>query len=304
MIQINKRFKGELMSLVCNAEKNRCLCFVYLSICLFITLFSFPVFADDHDLFGNETEDEFFSEIPSVISATRIRQPLTEISSSVTVIDRNMIEASGAIELADVLRLVPGMQVAYPQGNQIAVAYHGFSDAFPRNMQILVDGRSVYQPSLGDVDWLFIGVAIDDVDRIEVVRGPNSAFYGSNAVQGVINIITTQPYQNPGAHTRFTGGSLGTLNGVVRYAGNEGKLDYRMTATYEQANGLPGELDSTDDGRKVGGLSFRGVLQQSLNDEVDIQIGVNSGRLGAGAELPDDPLAHDKEFHVSLCINP
>ncbi len=247
-----------------------------------------------------ESEDEFFSEIPSVISATRIRQPLTEAPSSVTVIDREMIDASGAIEVADVLRLVPGVQVSYPQGNQIAVAYHGFADAFPRNMQVLVDGRSIYQPSFADVDWLFLGVSIENIERIEVVRGPNSPLYGSNAVQGVINIITYQPYQQAGTFVSVTAGDLDTRNVMLRFGSRAGKLDYRINANYQESTGLPGELDSTDDGRKMGGLSFRGALQTSLNDEIDIQFGIDAGDLGAGAELPDDPLAHDKQVSADF----
>lgn len=242
-----------------------------------------------------ETEEDFFSDIPSVISATRIRQPLTEAPSSVTVIDREMIEASGAIELADVLRLVPGVQVSYPQGNQIAVTYHGFADSFPRKMQMLVDGRTIYQSSFANIDWLFIGVALEDVVRIEVVRGPNSPLYGANSVQGVINIITSQPYQVAGTYVGFTGGSLDTRNGIIRHANNIGALDYRVTASYEEASGLPGDIDSTNDGREIIGLSFRGVLQKSLNDEIDIQIGIDDGRLGAGAEITEDPPAHNKK---------
>ncbi len=242
-----------------------------------------------------ETEDEFFSDIPNVISATRIRQPLTEAPSSVTVIDRAMIEASGAIEFADVLRLVPGVQVSYPSGNQIAVTYHGFADQFPRKMQVLVDGRSVYQPSYANIDWLFIGVVLEDVERVEVVRGPNSPLYGANAVQGVINIITRQPYQQTGTYIGATGGSLATRNGIIRHADSIGKLDYRITANYEKADGLPGNLDSTNDGREIFGLFFRGVLQQSLSDEIDIQLGVKDGRLGAGAELSSEPPPHNKD---------
>lgn len=268
-----------------------------LSLYFFLTCMSFPLLSNavTDDKPPYETENEFFSEVPNVISATRIRQPLTEAPSSVTVIDRDMIEASGAIEFADVMRLVPGVQVSYPQGNQIAVTYHGFSDAYPRKMQILVDGRSIYLPSLANVDWLFIGVALEDVDRIEVVRGPNSPLYGANSVQGVINIITSQPYQLTGTHVGFTVGDLDTRNGIIRYADNTGQMDYRVTATYEKASGLPGELDSTDDGRDILGLSFRGVLHMGPSDEVDIQMGVDDGRLGAGAELSEDPPAHNKE---------
>ena len=157
-----------------------------------------------------ETEEDFTREIDTVISATRIRQPLTESPSSITVIDRNTLEASGAIEVADVLRLVPGIQVAYPQGNQLAVTYHGYGDAFPRDMQVLIDGRSVYQPSFGDVDWLFLGITLEDIERIEVIRGPNTPFYGSNAVAGVINIITRLPLQDRGTLARVTAGDLHT----------------------------------------------------------------------------------------------
>ncbi|MFC1589686.1 TonB-dependent receptor plug domain-containing protein [Pseudomonadota bacterium] len=252
---------------------------------------------DDSALY--ESEAGFFSEIPNVISATRIRQPLTEAPSSVTVIDRAMIEASGAIELGDVLRLVPGVQVSYPQGNQIAVTYHGFSDSFPRKLQMVVDGRAIYQSSFADVDWLFVGVALEDVDRIEVVRGPNSPLYGANSVQGVINIITRQPYQDAGTHIGVTGGSLDTRNGIIRHSGNTGSLDYRVTATYEEASGLPGDMDSTNDGREITGLSVRGVWQKGPNDEIDIQLGVEGGRLGAGAEPSEDPPAHDKEVQAN-----
>ena len=244
----------------------------------------------------DETEEAFFSEIPNVISATRIRQPLTKAPASVTIIDRAMIEASGAIELADVFRLVPGVQVSYPQGNQTAVIYHGFSDGFPRKMQVLVDGRSVYQPSFADVDWTMLGVVLEDVERVEVVRGANSPLYGANSVQGVINIVTRQSYQDGGTFIGATGGSLKTRNGVIRHIDKMGKLDYRLTASYEAADGFRGDSNSTNDGRDVLGVSFRGMLQHSVNDEIDIQIGVKGGRLGAGDEftLGTAP-AHNKD---------
>ena len=265
------------------------------SFLVFIVLIKFSVATNAAENDFDETEEDFFSEIPNVISATRIRQPLTEAPSSVTVIDRAMIEASGVIEIADVLRLVPGMQVSYPSGNQFAVTSHGFANQFPKKMQVLVDGRSVYQPSYADIDWLFIGVTLEDIDRIEVVRGPNSPLYGANAVQGVINIITNQPYQQKGTHIGFTGGSLATRNSIIRHSGTAGNMDYRVTATYEDADGLPGDIDSTNDGRGIAGLSFRSVLQHSIKDEIDIQLGIKDGRLGAGAELSKNPPAHNKQ---------
>lgn len=243
---------------------------------------------------GLESEEDFTGAIDTVISATRIRQPLTESPSSVTIIDRDTIVASGAIEIADVLRLVPGIQVSYPTGNQLAVIYHGFGDAFPRSMQVLVDGRSIYQPSFGDVDWVMLGITPEDIERIEVIRGPNSPLYGANAVSGVIDIITRLPWQDRGTTARVTAGVLHTRDGMLRYGGRQGALDYRVTLNYQNNNGFKGNLNSTDDGRELGGVSLRGVWNPRPSDEFDIQLGYSDGMLGAGAEPHGDPPAHDK----------
>lgn len=242
-----------------------------------------------------ETEDDFTGDIDTVISATRIRQPLTESPSSITIIDRDTIVASGAIEIADVLRLVPGIQVSYPQGNQLAVTYHGFGDAFPRSMQVLIDGRSIYQPSFSDVDWVFLGVVPEDIERIEVIRGPNSPLYGSNAVSGVINIITRMPWQDRGTTARITAGDLNTRHGILRYAGKQDALDYRVTLNYQENTGFPGDSNSTNDGRRLGGVSLRGVWNPRASDEIDVQLGYTTGDLGAGAEPQHEPPPHDKQ---------
>jgi len=243
---------------------------------------------------GMETEEDFVGAIDTVISATRIRQPLTESPSSITIIDRDTIVASGATEVADVLRLVPGIQVAYPQGNQIAVTYHGFGDAFPRSMQVLIDGRSIYQPSFADVDWLFLGVELEDIERIEVIRGTNSPLYGSNAVSGVINIITRLPWQDQGTAARITAGNQNTRHGMLRHGGKQGALDYRVTLDYQEDDGLEGDLNSTNDGRQLAGVSYRGLWNPRPSDEFDFQLGYANGDLGGGAEPQHDPPAHDK----------
>jgi iron complex outermembrane receptor protein len=243
----------------------------------------------------HETEEDFVGEIDTVISATRISQLLTESPSSITVIDQAMIQASGAIEIADVMRLVPGMQVSYPTGNRAAVSYHGYSDAFPRSMEVLVDGRAIYQPSFSDVDWMFLGVVLEDIERIEVIRGSNSPLYGSNAVDGVINIITKQPYQERGTFARATAGDMNTRNGVLRHGGTTGELDYRVTLNYQEADGFDGNLDSTNDDRRIKGISTRSIWNPRPSDEVDIQLGFSEGDLGAGAEPTHDPPPHDKD---------
>ncbi|MFZ0107559.1 MAG: Plug domain-containing protein, partial [Thiobacillus sp.] len=120
------------------------------------------------DTAGTLSEADYFAEQPVVLSASRLSQPVNRAPAAVTVITREMIEASGFRHLVDVLRLVPGMVVGWQGGNTAAASYLGLADGFPRSMQIMVDGRSVYSPSYGNTFWRGIPVTLDDVDRIEV----------------------------------------------------------------------------------------------------------------------------------------
>jgi iron complex outermembrane receptor protein len=105
------------------------------------------------------------------ITASRMTQPMNQAPASMTIIDRGMIEASGAIEIVDLLRLVPGFQVSRSTINTPnLVAYHGLSDILQRGIEVMVDGASVYSSYL-TVDWRTLGVALEDIERIEVLRG-------------------------------------------------------------------------------------------------------------------------------------
>ncbi|MEJ1336611.1 MAG: TonB-dependent receptor plug domain-containing protein, partial [Candidatus Sedimenticola sp. (ex Thyasira tokunagai)] len=117
---------------------------------------------------NNFSESLFFGELPVVLSATRLSQPLKDTPASITVIDREMIEASGAVQLVDLLRLVPGFQVAYYTGTKYSATYHGHADQYSRDMQVLINGRSIYDPAFGGVTWGDQELEIDDIDRIEV----------------------------------------------------------------------------------------------------------------------------------------
>ena len=138
-------------------------------------------------------ENAFLIDIPTVTSATRLTQHLSDAPVSMTVIDRATIQASGAQNLPDIFRLVPGFQVAHVNTNKYAVTYHGHSDDFPRRLEVMVDGRSVYMPLISSPDWTSLGLHIDDIEKIEIVRGSNTAKHGSNAFLGAINIITRHP---------------------------------------------------------------------------------------------------------------
>ncbi len=99
------------------------------------------------------SEADFLDEVPVVLSVSRLSQPVNDAPASVTVIDQEMIRASGFRDIPDLLRLVPGFSVAYTRDNTWAVGYHGMADAFSRRFQVLVDGRSIYNPHLGAVNW-------------------------------------------------------------------------------------------------------------------------------------------------------
>ena len=138
---------------------------------LFISSFSHSVLAESN----TPSEEEFFGEIPIVLTATRLAQPATEAPAAISIIDREMIKASGAREIADVFKLVPGFVVSHESGYTPIVMYHGLSDEYARRMQVLIDGRSVYSPSGGGVEWSNLPLTVDDIERIEVIRVPNPA---------------------------------------------------------------------------------------------------------------------------------
>ena len=104
------------------------------------------------------TEADYLAPIPTVSSAARLEKSLLEAGMSVTIIDRETIEASPAIEIPDLLRLVPGFQVAHATGAVFAAGYHGANDQWPRRMEVMVDGRSVYLNTISGVEWSALGL--------------------------------------------------------------------------------------------------------------------------------------------------
>ena len=184
---------------------------------LSLALFSVPSVAQPS---GEASERDFLDELPVVLSASRLVQPLADAPGAVTIIGRDLIKASGAREIVDLFRLVPGFQVGMAYGSAPVVAYHGLADEYSRHMQVLVDGRSVYSPYfLGSITWNSLRLSLDDIERIEVLRGSNSAAYGANAFMGVINIVTRHPSQSQGAYLSATQGNQGIGDQVLRSPG-------------------------------------------------------------------------------------
>src|SRR5690554_2964284 len=146
--------------------------------------------------------------IPEVLTATRLKQPKAETPASVTVISAEQIQALGARNIPEVLRFVPGMFVGHSQSESSdTVIYHASSQNFTCRLQVLIDGRSVYNAAVARVIWDNIPLAVEDINRIEIIRGPSSATYGANAFLATINIITKSPEESLGTQMRYRGGN-------------------------------------------------------------------------------------------------
>jgi len=226
-------------------------------------------------------EQDFLQDVPMVLSASRLRQPLDEVPVTMSVIDRAAIDASAVRTVADLLRLVPGMYVGHGHGVEgivPVVSYHGLTDEFSRRMQVLVDGRSVYTPLFGTVLWDDLPLAIDDIERIEITRGPNSASYGANAFFGAINIITRAPTAGDGGLALARGGQAGTREALLRLAGATGPLNYRLTLGRKQGE----EFINVYDAQHHDYLSGSAELALGNRDSVELQGGFSQGARNQG----------------------
>jgi iron complex outermembrane receptor protein len=232
------------------------------------------------------TEQDYFQELPIVLSASRLSQPISETPNAMTVIDRNMITASGARNIADLFKLVPGMYVGYHNGHTPIVSYRGNTDAYARRMQVLLDGRSVYLPPFGEVDWSELPVDIADIERIEVVRGPSAASHGSNSVQGVINMLTRQASGVPKTQVSVRNGGAGISDFSARL-GNVGEnWDYRVTFASNADNGFDNKYSNgvvtLNDSSTRQLINTRINYRMSGSNSFDFQLGYsdNSRQLG------------------------
>jgi len=153
-----------------------------------------------------------------VTSASKEPEEVWKTPAAVYVLTNEDIRRSGATSIPEVLRLVPGVQVSRIDNDHWAVGIRGFADQFSKSMLVLVDGRSLYTPLFAGVYWaLQDGILLEDVERIEVIRGPGGTIWGANAVTGVINIITKEAQDRGGAVTT-TSADQGKQQGTSVYS--------------------------------------------------------------------------------------
>ncbi len=232
--------------------------------------------------------DSSFSDIPVVLSDDKLEQPPSRSPVAISSIDRDIIEASGARTIPEALRLIPGIIVGHSVNDfgdkpLLVVTYHGHSTQAARPMNVLIDGRSIYDPLLGGVNWYNIPVAIDDIERIEVTRGPNASTYGSNSFQAVINIITRHSSEDQGHYVKVNAGNHHIFDTTYRYGGHNDDLDYRVTLATVNDDGQD-RADDNDahDDVSSGLLDYR--IDYQLNTKNQLTYSGSYGRTNQQAE--------------------
>ena len=173
----------------------------------------------DTDLVSLSLEDLMTLE---VTSATRKAQSLADTAAAVFVITNEDIRRSGATSIPEVLRMVPGVTVAQIDSSKWAITARGFNGRFASKLLVLIDGRTVYSPLFSGVFWDVQDMLLEDIERIEVIRGPGATLWGANAVNGVINIITKKATDTTGGLVSAGAGSYERVFGGIRYGAESG----------------------------------------------------------------------------------
>ncbi|HEU5453027.1 MAG TPA: TonB-dependent receptor [Terriglobales bacterium] len=194
-----------------------------------------------------------------VTTVAKREQPLSAAAAAVYVITGEDIRRSGVETLAEALRLAPGVEVAQFSANTWAISIRGFNSRFANKLLVLIDGRTVYSPTYSGVFWNEQDLLLEDIERIEVIRGPGATMWGTNAVNGVINIITRPAEETEGALLGAGAGTLQSLSSYARYGGTAGKRGhYRVYANHARRVDLPMiQGRSADDGWTTTRGGFR-----------------------------------------------
>lgn len=231
------------------------------------------------DLTATSIEDLMNVEVTSV---SKKEQRLSRTAAAIFVITQEDIRRSGATNIPDLLRMVPGLDVAQINGSTWAIGSRGFNQQFANKLQVMVDGRSVYSPTFSGVFWDTVDVPLLDIERIEVIRGPGSSIWGANAVTGVISIFTKKASDTAGFLVEMGGGTLQHEFGMVQYGGKVGRAtDFRVyTKYFNQNHMLDPNGQSGADGWHRLREGFRIDSQLSPKDSIMFEGDLSTGREG------------------------
>jgi len=223
-----------------------------------------------------------------VTSVSKKETRLEDSPAAVTVVTQDDIRRFGITSIPDALRLVPGMDVAEVNSHEWAVSVRGFNAEFANKLLVLVDGRSVYTTGFGGVIWGMQDVVMEDLDRIEVIRGPGGSLWGANAVNGVINIITKSAKDTQGGLISTSVGTVDQPSTTIQYGGQLAtNLYYRAYVKYFNRDELVDSTgaDAHDPWRGIQG-GFRLDWEPSLDDRLTLQGDYYEHRVNESQKFP------------------
>ena len=235
--------------------------------------------ADTARIVGQARTDDIYQE--TVVTASRNAQSPLDSPNSTSIVTRQDIHLSGITRVPELLRRVAGMDVMQVTGGDTNVSMRGFNSRLANKLLVLVNGRSIYNDILGSTFWESLSIDVDQIERIEVVRGPGSALYGADAFTGVVNIITIAPGEGK-TGMRVGYGDHAEAYGSAWASGRDGDFSYRASAGYTRhprwtREIAPGRLDThvSDFDQTLGSSNVRIDLRTSerINKDTEISIG-------------------------------
>ncbi len=218
----------------------------------------------------------------SVTSVSKKETKLDQSPAAIAVLTPEDIRRSGASTIAEALRMVPGLDVARISSDEWAVSSRGFNSQFANKLLVLIDGRTVYSPTFSGVNWNVQDLVMEDLDRIEVIRGPGATLWGANAVNGVINIITKSAKDTQGGLVTTSYGTEDRPSVAARYGGELAtNLYYRVYGKYFDRDHFNDQNGTaTADAWNAGQGGFRLDWEPSLQDQLTLQGDYFQGQFG------------------------
>ena len=238
-----------------------------------------------------------------VTSVSRAPETLSSAAAAVSVITNEDIRRSGATTVPEALRGVPGLHVARRNSNSWAVSSRAFSSINSEKLLVLSDTRSIYTPLVSGVFWDVQDYLLEDVERIEVIRGPGASLWGTNAVNGVINLTTKHARNTQGMFLSAAVGTEELGSAAARYGGKLGESGFfRVFGQYSERDATFRPASPTSDDWRIGHAGFRADWDASSSDALTVQAGVysaNIGQFGPGVNIigREGP-AGDLEVHA------
>jgi len=259
----------------------------HVPLAVLITLLRLPyVFAQaESELTELSIEDLMEQKVTSV---SRTEQTFSDTAAATFVITQEDLRRSGVTNIPEALRMVPGVQVARIDSNKWAITARGFNGRFANKLLVLIDGRTVYTPSFSGVYWETQDLVLEDIERIEVIRGPGASVWGANAVNGIINIITKHAEDTQGGLVSLTAGDEERVIAGVRHGGPLGEQGYyRIYGKHFERDGLVDESgrDAGDDWDLTRG-GFRVDWAPSASNVIMAQGDVYDGDIDQNFTVP------------------